>query len=249
MKTRADLKMEVKQLFKGRWRQAVILCLVVSIVTAFNSVVQMKQQVSKFTDGSIHKSVLSQIFNLDLAVISMLMTIVLVVLIFSLVVGLVVKVITIGTSYTLLDWLRDPQREIHPVADATVGFSKQYGWPLVGLIIWQTILVFLWSLLLIVPGIIKSYAYTQSYFVYKDMLAATPADQPRPTYRAAITRSRELMAGYKFDYFVLQLSFLGWRILASLTAGIGQLWLVPYTLATEANYYENLVANAKLAAK
>ncbi len=58
----------------------------------------------------------------------------------------------------------------------------------------------------------------------------------------AITKSRRLMDGHKWDLFVLDLSFLGWIILASLTFGIGYLWLHPYMQTTHAEFYRNLVA-------
>lgn len=59
----------------------------------------------------------------------------------------------------------------------------------------------------------------------------------------AITASRKLMQGHKWEYFVLQLSFVGWGILAVCTAGIGFLWLAPYIQATNAAYYRQLAGD------
>lgn len=61
------------------------------------------------------------------------------------------------------------------------------------------------------------------------------------TVTQAITESRQLMNGHKWEYFVLQLSFIGWAILANLTFGIGYLWLVPYIETTNAAFYQNLI--------
>lgn len=58
----------------------------------------------------------------------------------------------------------------------------------------------------------------------------------------AITKSRRLMDGHKWELFVLDLSFLGWAILSLLTLNIAYLWLVPYIQATRAEFYRNLVA-------
>ncbi|MDM5314800.1 DUF975 family protein [Fictibacillus sp. b24] len=93
--------------------------------------------------------------------------------------------------------------------------------------------MFLWTLLLVIPGIIKAFSYSQTYFVLRD--------HPGIGINAAITQSRKLMDGYKWRFFVLQLSFIGWGILCLLTLGIGFLWLSPYITASYAAFYENLV--------
>jgi uncharacterized membrane protein len=93
--------------------------------------------------------------------------------------------------------------------------------------------MFLWFLLLIIPGVIKAFAYSQTYFVLKD--------NPDIGINAAITRSRKLMHGYKWKYFLLQLSFIGWIILSLITVGIGFIWLSPYLSASNAAFYNELV--------
>lgn len=240
MKSRAQLKQEVKQLFKGRWKSAILLCLVISLVSILGITSQAVDQYQKTATSGGGSA--SSSFDPSLLVTFGIMAIVMAVV--ELVIYLVVKLFRVGTSYSMLDWVRQPQREIHPVADSTIGFTKPYGWHVAGLAILQAIWIGLWTLLLIVPGIIKAYAYSQSYYIYKDMVAATPAGQPAPRVRDAVTRSRQLMRGHKFEYFVLQLSFIGWGLLSGLTFGIGQLWLTPYYIGTMSNYYDNLVANS-----
>ncbi|WP_137625983.1 DUF975 family protein [Lactiplantibacillus pingfangensis] len=245
MKTRAELKQEVKQLFKGRWRSAILLCIVVSLLSIFGILTQTSNGMNQATSHhATDYSSLTQLPHLSWQLLSIMTGAVLIVLLIQLVFYFVVKIFSVGTSYSMLDWVRNPAREIHPVSDSTIGFTKQYAWSIIGLQICQAVLTFLWSLLLIVPGIIKAFAYSQTYFVYKDLLAATPNGQPRPRYRDAITRSRQLMRGHKFEYFVLQLSFIGWALLSGLTMGIGQLWLTPYRFGVFAAYYDNLVTTA-----
>lgn len=245
MKTRAELKSEVKQLFKGRWKNAILLCIVVSLLSIFTILTNYSDQAQKWqgkntmADGAVNQALHLTAFD-----IGMLITVLLVIVLVQAIFALIVNIFKVGTSYSMLDWVRNPEREIHPVSDSTIGFTKKYAWPIIGLAILRGIFVFLWSLLLIVPGIVKAYAYSQSYYVYKDMLAATPEGQPKPRFRDAITRSRQLMVGHKWQLFVLQLSFIGWAILSGITMGIGQLWLVPYTYGTFANYYDNLTQNA-----
>lgn len=94
------------------------------------------------------------------------------------------------------------------------------------------IYTFLWSLLLIIPGIIKAFAYSQAMYII--------AEEPNIGTREALRRSEEMMVGHKAEYFVLQLSFIGWGILSTFTFGILTLWLVPYMNATMANYYQEL---------
>jgi uncharacterized membrane protein len=86
---------------------------------------------------------------------------------------------------------------------------------------------------LIVPGIIKSFSYSQVYFILKDT--------PTISANEAITQSRKLMFGYKWKYFLLLLSFIGWGILSVITLGIGFIWLVPYMTASLAAFYDQLV--------
>ncbi|CAI3395451.1 hypothetical protein CIRMBP1220_01485 [Enterococcus cecorum] len=94
-----------------------------------------------------------------------------------------------------------------------------------------------WSLLLIIPGIIKGYAYSQAEFVYYDLYEKTGE---RPDLLECLKRSEQMMKGHKFEFFVLDLSFIGWQILCFLTLGLGYLWLNPYTYMTKAVFYNEL---------
>ena len=96
----------------------------------------------------------------------------------------------------------------------------------------QGLFIFLWSLLLIFPGIMKAYAYSMAPFIM--------AENPNMTAREALRASEELMDGHKMDLFILELSFIGWGLLSALTLGIGSLWLNPYIQAAHAAFYRNL---------
>ena len=97
----------------------------------------------------------------------------------------------------------------------------------------------LWSLLFIIPGIVKSYSYAMTFYILEDMHKAGK----EVGVTEAITKSRQMMKGHKFQLFVLDLSFIGWGILATLALGIGWLWLVPYIQTTKAEFYRKLAAN------
>ena len=91
---------------------------------------------------------------------------------------------------------------------------------------------YLWMLLLIVPCIIKAFAYSMTPYILKDY--------PELSANQAINLSIKMMKGHKFDYFYLQLSFIGWGLLSILTLGIGYIWLMPYMYASMAAFYEDI---------
>ena len=103
-----------------------------------------------------------------------------------------------------------------------------------GLSILYMLFVFLWALLLYIPGIIKGLAYSMSPFILKD--------NPELSANQAINLSMKMMKGHKFDLFFLMLSFIGWGILAIFTFGIGYLWLAPYMSTTMVAFYEDVKA-------
>jgi uncharacterized membrane protein len=90
----------------------------------------------------------------------------------------------------------------------------------------------LWTLLLIIPGIIKAYSYSMTYYVLED--------NPELSGDKAIEESMRMMSGHKWELFWLHLTFIGWGLLCILTLGIGFLWLVPYMDTAQAAFYENL---------
>lgn len=96
----------------------------------------------------------------------------------------------------------------------------------------------LWTMLLIVPGIMKGCAYSMTDFILRDRKDLSG--------NAAIDMSQAMMAGHKMDYFLLQLSFLGWIILSIFTLGIALFWIVPYMAAARANFYEEVKSDFML---
>ncbi len=104
----------------------------------------------------------------------------------------------------------------------------------VGTSILVGIFTILWSLLLIIPGIIKGIGYSQVFYLLRD----------NPEYSAleAITESKKRMKGYKWKFFLMNLSFIGWAFIAIITLGIGFLWLTPYILTANATFYNELIS-------
>jgi uncharacterized membrane protein len=92
--------------------------------------------------------------------------------------------------------------------------------------------VMLWSLLLLIPGIIKALGYSMAYYILYD--------NPGMSASVALKKSQTMMHGYKGKLFLLELSFIGWILLGMLTLCIGLLWVYPYMSLSIANFYENL---------
>lgn len=102
----------------------------------------------------------------------------------------------------------------------------------------KDIFIALWSLLFLIPGIVKIYSYSMTEYILEE--------NPELSANEAIDRSRFMMRGHKFDLFWLQLSLIGWFFLCILTGGIGFLWLEPYYHCAKAAFYEEVKADYAL---
>ena len=96
----------------------------------------------------------------------------------------------------------------------------------------MSLFIFLWSLLLIIPGIIAAYAYSQVFYIL--------ADNPSLSGMEALDQSKQMMKGRKWKYFCLCMRFVGWSILCIFTLGIGYIWLAPYMAVSLANFYRDV---------
>ncbi len=134
--------------------------------------------------------------------------------------------------------LLDKQKEENVFTAAFTAFRQGRLMPVLISGLLQYIFLFCWTLLLIVPGLIKTYSYSMTNYIIEDLVAQGKDIEPTE----AITKSRILMDGHKLDLFFLDLSFIGWALLSVLTFGIASLWLSPYIYTTRAAFYRELVA-------
>ncbi|MBQ6486470.1 DUF975 family protein [Candidatus Saccharibacteria bacterium] len=95
-----------------------------------------------------------------------------------------------------------------------------------------TVFVFLWSLLFWIPGIIKSIAYSQMFYLM--------AEDKKLDAAEAQKKSMEIMEGHKMEYFVLQLSFILWYLLVGITFGLAYIYVGPYTETAKAEFHRRL---------
>ncbi len=116
------------------------------------------------------------------------------------------------------------------VKDAFCGFDDFWSAFKVNFLV--ALFTFLWSLLFIIPGIVKSFSYSMAMYILAE-------NKEKPALEC-IDESRAMTNGHKMDLFVLGLSFIGWAILGSITFGIAYIWVVPYIQATYTNAYHSL---------
>lgn len=118
--------------------------------------------------------------------------------------------------------------------DFIEGFSGALKAILIGL--WQVLWIWLWSLLFIIPGIVKAFAYSQMVYLAHEY--------PNIPVRKLMKLSMAITKGHKGELFVMVLSFLGWAILCCFTCGIGYLWLNPYESMSFTNAYHAMLKEA-----
>ena len=126
--------------------------------------------------------------------------------------------------------LNQQDRQTLSAQDLFTGFQHFGAGFLLQLLI--SLFTFLWSLLLIIPGIVASYRYAMAPFIM--------AEHPEMSAIEAINASKKMMYGNKWRLFCLDFSFIGWAILCAFTFGIGMLFLNPYITAARAAFYRSL---------
>lgn len=147
----------------------------------------------------------------------------------------VVNVISVGGAYFHLH-CRKANDEGVSCIDTFRGFRGDHYGNIIKVMFLKKLFVFLWSLLLIIPGIIKSFQYAMVEYIL--------SENPNMDYKEAFRRSRDMMQGNKWKYFVLMLSFILWDILNVFTFGLlGIFWIHPYKQHTYAAFYKAVSVN------
>ena len=217
--TRKELKDNAKQSLRGNWGWAIIVFLITAIIVGiFTGAGHWLDETYINYDGT-------NIFYQFASPIGLIL----------LWIG---SFIGLSRNIAFLE-LRDDQKEEKPYMAAFSVFTEnRFGPELINFVL-VSIFTFLWTWLLIIPGIIKAYSYSMTPYIVKDMVAS--GKQVSATY--GINASKELMKGHKMALFIFDLSFLGWNILAAITCGIGYLWVTPYYQTAKANFYRHIAGD------
>lgn len=125
-------------------------------------------------------------------------------------------------------FVRAAKREVN-LGNLGYSFNSDRYLSIVGAMLYRAVLIFLWFLLLIIPGIVKAYAYSMVPYIL--------SNNPNIGYKRALQLCKQMTNSEKFDIFVLDLSFIGWFFLGVFTFGIGLLFVLPYYNATKAELY------------
>lgn len=140
-------------------------------------------------------------------------------------------VVTPALALSLIRVFLDVSKGDRPeLKDAFSGFDDF--WAAFKVNFLTSLFTFLWSLLFLIPGFVKTYAYSMSMYIL--------AENPGKPALECIEESKRMTNGHKMDLFVLGLSFVGWLLLIMVTFGIAAIWVMPYMNTTIANAYESL---------
>ncbi len=198
-----ELKENARKSLQGKYGQAITMIIVLGVITGAASVIPVIFK----PDSELTASIISSVCTIISAVLS--------------------SFFILGSVSFYLKISRNEEVTWKEL------FSKTNLW-LVCLLstILVNIFVGLWSLLLIIPGIIAAYSYSMVQFIL--------VDNENLTALEAMKKSKEMMNGHKMELFKLHISFLGWIILSVFTFGILFFWLAPYVSTATANFYNKI---------
>jgi uncharacterized membrane protein len=233
----ADFREVARDALEGKWKIAIIACLVAALLGAVSSSGPEVKLNINGGDANVGVNLGNwQIFSTDGGLNGFLIGgaiyIVLVAIVMAAVLCILGSIVGVGYAKFNLD-LVDQRKE--PEIGTLFNYFPQWKTAAkAGLMQW--LYVFAWSLLFIIPGIIAGYSYAMTRYIL--------AERPELTAQEALEHSRTMMTGNRWRLFCLQLSFIGWDILAALTLGIGNLWLNPYKQAATAAFYRDVCSMA-----
>ena len=220
MKSRQEIKEIAKARFKANyWNCVLALLLITAVFSVLNWSTTVKQAQDVIQRASEGYGSLPELSSFTVStrmgggsLLSLLLT----------------GPLTIGLHFFFIRNVQGRIDEISVTTPFTEAF-KNYGRKLGGSL-WMELFIFLWSLLFVIPGIIKALSYGMTQYIL--------ADCPDVKARDALKLSMRMMHGHKGELFVLGLSFIGWILLTVLTLGILEIFYTgPYMYSTFAQYY------------
>lgn len=207
-----DLKRRASEQLKSQWLQAGIVCFIAWLLTlAFTGGNAVHSMQTVWQNGEIVSVPVTTSFNGLGGLLSFIL----------------MGPVTLGVSGYFLKLIRKEGPIIEDIFKGFRFFVKTF---VLNLLI--TVFTILWTLLLIIPGIIASFRYSMAYYIMMD--------NPELSAFEALSESKRMMVGFKFQLFLLAFSFLGWFLLGVVTLGIAFLWVNPYYETAKANFYQDL---------
>jgi uncharacterized membrane protein len=240
MKLAQDFRRQAKEALRGKWFIALIAGIIASLLGGLNGVGSAGVSFggSSSSEGGSGTVVppagggdvnvsdeMLEILGIFFIILGVVAVVAVIMSIIYLIVG---GAVGIGYSNFNLDIIDGREARIGTLFDSFDQWKTGFVARLL-----SSLYVTFWSMLFLIPGVIASYSYSMMHFVM--------AENPDMSANEAIRESKRLMKGNKWRFFCLQLSFIGWELLAIfLTAGIGLLWVVPYQQAAYAAFYRDI---------
>ncbi len=226
MFTASEFRRIARDKLKGHWGRSILVTFLVGLICSMNSIYNLAKDLGHMDLGLLFSGNYSD-FIATYAAVETADSVFgsLISLALSIAVILLAGALSLGHSKYYIDLVAENRQD-----EVSVIFSRcDILIKAMGLNLFMSLFIWLWSLLLIVPGIIAYYRYRLAPYLM--------AENPSLGIREAVNMSKELMDGHKWRLFCLDLSFIGWSILSLLTCGIGDLWLQPYVCAAFAAFY------------
>lgn len=238
MRVARDFRDQARDALSGKWGSAVLTTLIASVLGAditmsigSNASGITRSVSSTMNNGSGDTSYSSLLASVPITtltyILGAVMAIAGLVIIIEIIQYVIGSFVSLGLIQYNLDLIDGREAELGQI------FSKA---PMFGKAFWlrlrMSIFTALWTLLFIIPGIIKAYAYSMSGFIL--------TENPEMTAKEAMEVSQKMMQGNKWRLFCLEFSFIGWKLLGALSLGIGMLWVNPYCNAAIAAFYDEI---------
>lgn len=216
---RKQCKLEAKRQLTGRWGQPVGMFLIIILCGCVLQIINAIISSTTIVNGPIGGSFSSVISIQITAIITFILSTIIVIMKYS-------------SLYGYIEYTKTNEK----IQFSTFfkGFNK-FGRSL-GMIMWRLLWMIIWTSLFIIPGFVKYYSYSQAYYICAENKEITPLE--------ALKLSKIITKENKYDLFCIDFSFTGWILLSILSFGIGFLWIVPYITMTKTNIYHSLLKEA-----
>ena len=227
--TRVEYKERAKMVLRGNYWMCFLATLLISLIGSVGNNVSNRFEARFDTAADMTFESGSQVMDSLLTATNVLL-VVLPLMIIALVAGVLITVfvkniVEIGQAKFFIE-----AREGNYLIDNLLyGFRNGHFTNQVITLFVRDLYIFAWSLLFVIPGIIAAYRYRFVPYIL--------AENPDMHYSDVLALSNQMTNGIKMDLFILDLSFFGWHLLATITLGISEFFLAPYYQATDAEVY------------
>lgn len=224
MWTRSELKARAKASIKANYWQCLLVCIIIAILAGNFISVQYNVNYHEFY---LNIGSSTSYFNRTLMILTTLAAVTLGIL------GIIYRIFILNPlSVGKVRFFLENREEPSTLDTLLFTFRQKDYLNIVAILFLSDLFIFLWSFLLIIPGIIKAFEYSQIEYIL--------AENPGLSSKRVFQMTREMTMGNKWDIFVLGLSFIGWTILSVFTCGIVGVAIMPYYEATFAELYITL---------